>query len=175
MYKKNNQKSEKHIDLFGSNMYTSLTILEALYNFNFFFRIEVLKMIRKMWMKSKDKTNVITLLGCLLCVILIFAGVNSMIIMIVLAVLLLYMGIYSLIEKKMPLRKDYSNITDPEAYSVAFGKCELLLSAFIFLMGLWSFFPQVLPAAEKYFWDIFLFGLIGLFIYAYAVYKKYKK
>ena len=26
-------------------------------------------MIRKMWMKSKDKTNVITLLGCLLCVV----------------------------------------------------------------------------------------------------------
>lgn len=43
MYKKNNQKSEKHIDLFGSNMYTSLTILETLYNFNFFFRIEVLR------------------------------------------------------------------------------------------------------------------------------------
>ena len=42
MYNNFIQKTKKHIDLFGSNMYTSLTILEALYKFNFLFRIEVL-------------------------------------------------------------------------------------------------------------------------------------
>lgn len=132
-------------------------------------------MLKKLWTRSKDKTRGITLIGSLICIILIFAGVNAMIIMMILGALLMYMGIYSIIEKKMPLRKDYSMITNPEKYSVAFGKCEIIMSIFIFVMGIWSLLPPVIPTIEKYFWDIFLFGLIALLIYTYAVYRKYRK
>lgn len=123
----------------------------------------------RIWKPLRNATNLITLLGCILVLGIIFSGANVMAVMIVLGILNFYMGAYSYIEKRTPLRTDYSKVKNQISYCRNLGKSMMAAGLFISIMSI-LYMIQLIP--EQIYWNIFLTGLLVITGIGFAVHKK---
>lgn len=125
----------------------------------------------RIWQKLrlKNVNNLITIIGCILIIGIMFSGVNSMMVMIVLGLLNFYMGAYSYIEKKTPFRTDYSKVIDQSSYCQKLGVCLMALG--IYIIGMAAIYFIQIVSSEIY-WNIFGIGLLIIIVMGFYFHKK---
>lgn len=105
--------------------------------------------------KLRSMSNLVTIIGCILCVAIIFSGTDAMYVMIVLGALNLYMGICNIMNKNALLQS----------------KCQILIGGYIFIMGI-LYVLAFIPTGI--YWKLFFIGLMCLIGYAFFAGRRAK-
>lgn len=121
---------------------------------------------------KKYAGSLITIIGCIIVIAIMFSGVDSMIVMIVLGILNFYLGAYSYIEKKSLFRTDYTKVKNQASYCRKQGKCLMALGAYIIAMGM-VYFLNIIPM--EIYWDIFLVLLLAIIVVGFIFHKQGQK
>jgi len=121
----------------------------------------------------KNWNTLVTVVGIILILGIIFSGVDAMYVLVVLGAMNSLFGLYAIITKKpMTKNAEMLNPKNPQQYNLAMGICQIVMGVFVIAMGI-IYIKDIVPA--KYFWDIVLVGIIVIMVCWYVIKLKARK
>lgn len=115
----------------------------------------------------KNWNTLVTVIGIILVLAIIFSGVDAMYVLIILGAMNSLFGLYSVITKK-PMTREGQMLggKNPQQYNMGMGICQIAMGVFIMVMGI-IYVTDIVTG--KYFWDIILVGIVVLMIVWYIL------
>lgn len=126
----------------------------------------LMKFLRGNW------TGWITVIGIILCLIIIFSGTDAMYVLVVLGAVNILYGLYSILTGKPLTKNSYEHLENPTKFIRMQGIYQIGMGVFVLLMGI-IYVTEFVPG--KYFYDILLVGLVIIMIGWFWLNRKAKR